>query len=447
MGFFLFLVYLAAFLLRPSDLSWRLGQIHLMDILAALAMGGAGLELLTGRRASLRGPQVALVVIFVLWATLTKIITQRWLWGAWAAFDYLGINLFLFLLAILNVDSLRRVRITARFLVIIAVVLAVQGAVAVHLGLFREHFVFSREVPVGEADEEEEEEEDQPRRDPDAAVYGDRGLRIKALGYLNDPNDLAQFLVAMLPLAFALRREGEAGLNLLRAWLPAAIIVYGVYLSRSRGAILTLGALVFIAVQRRMHRLFAFALGSLAGLTVFTVSVLGTGTELDMSASDRIYAWHAGFQMLKESPIWGVGFGNFGEGHELLAHNCFIHCAAELGLVGYFLWLSIIVVTFANSSLLARLLDPDDEFDADMVRWLGAVQQGLVAFLVAGFFLSRAYSFILFLLVGLSAALVGQARREDRPQPQLHPLAWISVIVVVGLAALGGVYLAVRVSS
>ena len=443
MGFFLFLVYLAAFLLRPSDLSWRLGQIHLMDILAALAMAGAGLALLTGRRASLRGPQVALVVIFVLWATLTKIITQRWLWGAWAAFDYLGINLFLFLLAILNVDSLRRVRITARFLVIIAVVLAVQGAVAVHLGLFREHFVFSREATVSEGDDEED---DQPRRE-DEAVYGDRGLRIKALGYLNDPNDLAQFLVAMLPLAFALRREGEAGLNLLRAWIPAAIIAYGVYLSRSRGAILTLGALVFIAVQRRMHRLFAFALGSLAALSVFTISVLGTGTELDMSASDRIYAWHAGFQMLRESPIWGVGFGNFGEGHELLAHNCFIHCAAELGLVGYFLWLSIIVVTLANSTLLARLLDPDDEFDADMVRWLGAVQQGLVAFLIAGFFLSRAYSFILFLLVGLSAALVGQIRREDRPLPQLHPLAWISVILVTGLAALGGVYLAVRVSS
>src|SRR5262245_1135463 len=175
MGFFLFLVYLAAFLLRPSDLSWRLGQIHLMDVLALLAMVGALFALLRGRRASLRGPQIYLVVIFVLWATLTKIITQRWLWGAWAAFDYLGINLFLFLLAILNVDSLRRARITSRFLVVIALILVAQGAVAVHLGLYREHFVFSKDVAVEEG--EEGEEGDAPRRDAEA-VYGDRGLRI-----------------------------------------------------------------------------------------------------------------------------------------------------------------------------------------------------------------------------------------------------------------------------
>ena len=35
--------------------------------------------------------------------------------------------------------------------------------------------------------------------------------------------------------------------------------------------------------------------------------------------------------MLKFSPLWGVGYGSFADVHELVAHNSFVHCFAELG--------------------------------------------------------------------------------------------------------------------
>ena len=171
------------------------------------------------------------------------------------------------------------------------------------------------------------------------------------------------------------------------------------------------------------------------------------GGSLDESSADRIYAWYAGIHMLRASPIWGVGFGNFGEQHELLAHNSFLHCAAELGLVGYFLWLSVIVVTLVDSWSLEKTLDPGDPFDAEVATWLRTTRRALFGFLAAGFFLSRAYSFLLFVLVGLSTATVEIARREGRFPVKRHVVGWVAGIAILEGVSLAVIYVAVRLGS
>jgi hypothetical protein len=445
MGLLLFLVYLTAFLLRPTELFPAFARYHLMDVLAALAIGGALWGLLRGRRPALRGPQIYVVLAFMLWAALSVFITLGWLRGAIHAFEYLAISLFLFLLALLNVDSLRRMKITAACLVALATILALQGIVAVNLGLFRERFILYKMAYLSE----DETESDEPPSDEEMTMdVGDRGPRIRALGILADPNDLAQALVSLLPFAFVFRRRDEPLGNFFRSWLPAAIIVYGIYLTRSRGGLLALAALVFLALQRRLGMLLSVALGSLGALGLLSYAMFAPGiSQLDESAADRIYAWHAALQMVRASPVWGVGFGNFTDIHELLAHNSFVHCAAELGLVGYFLWLSVIVITIGDSLALGWTLDAEDPFDAEMSTMLRAVRLGLAGFLVAGFFLSRAYSFMLFMLVGLSASLVNLAEWEGRPVPRFHPLGWLTGTLAVEVVTMTIVYLAVRMAS
>ncbi len=446
MGFFLFLLYLAAFFLRPTELFSGLAGYQVMDVLAVFALAGAALGWLGGRRPLLRAPQLYLVLALVLWASSSVLITLGWLRGALAAFGHLGVSLFLFLLAVLNLDSLNRLRTTVALLVVIAVLLAGQGIAALHFGLLRQHFIFS--VPSAIPPESESEDDDDLGATVDPEELLGRGPRIRGLGHLNDPNDLAQSLVSLLPLILAFRRSDDRAANLLRVWVPAAFVLYGMHLTRSRGALVSLLALLFLALSSRLGGLLSFAFGSLAGIGALVLFVFGAGvSELDESSAVRIYAWHAGLQMLKASPIWGVGFGNFSEGHEQVAHNAFVHCVAELGLVGYFLWLCVLATTLFDSVVLSGRLDPDDPFDAEVSRWLWATRAGLVAFLVAGFFLSSAYSPMLFLLVGLSTATVELARQHGRPVPSLHLFGWLAGILVLEVATLGLVYLGIRLAS
>jgi hypothetical protein len=115
--------------------------------------------------------------------------------------------------------------------------------------------------------------------------------------------------------------------------------------------------------------------------------------------------------------------------------------------VGYFLWLSVLVVTVVDSWSLERTLDPDDSFDAEVSKWLRTTRRALFGFLAAGFFLSRAYSFLLFVLVGLSTATVELARREGRPPVKRHLLGWVAGIAILEVVSLGVIWFAVRVGT
>ena len=446
MGFFLFLTYLAAFFLRPTDLVPALARFQLMDVMAFVALGGAAFGLLAGRRPSLATAQPYLVVALLAWASLTVVLSIGWLRGALHAFTFLGINLFLFLLAILNVDSLRRLRITAVCLAFVAVILAMQG---ITRGAHRPPPQAVHRVAADSTVRGRSRGRSGVHADDSVADWAPegRGLRIRGLGMLNDPNDLGQVFVALLPFVFALRRREASGpANLLQVWIPCLLIVYGIYLTRSRGAQVALLGVVGLIVASRLGGLFSAALGAVMVTGFLLVGHAGV-SSLDESAADRIYAWYAGLQMLRASPIWGVGFGNFGEHHELFAHNSFLHCAAELGLIGYFLWLSVIVVTVVDSWSLEKTLDPDDTFDAEVSKWLRTTRRGLYGFLAAGFFLSRAYSFLLFVLVGLSTATVELARREGRPAVKRNVLGWIAGIAILEGASLVIIWFAVRLGT
>ena len=45
--------------------------------------------------------------------------------------------------------------------------------------------------------------------------------------------------------------------------------------------------------------------------------------------------------MLKSKPVFGVGYGRFTEFHRKVAHNSFVQTAAELGMLGAFVFIAI----------------------------------------------------------------------------------------------------------
>src|SRR5262249_151523 len=136
--------------------------------------------------------------------------------------------------------------------------------------------------------------------------------RIRSVGFLNDPNDLAQALVTVFPFLGLAWRHGRWSRNAFLVLIPASILVYAIYLSRSRAGPLSLLVVVLLSLRKRLGR-FASSVAIvalLASLSAFDITG-GRGFSMDTSTQGRFAAWSEGLMSWRSSPLFGVGFQNF----------------------------------------------------------------------------------------------------------------------------------------
>jgi O-antigen ligase len=217
-----------------------------------------------------------------------------------------------------------------------------------------------------------------------------------------------------LPLLGAGWRHKAKINNLLLVLLPSAVLIYGLFLTRSRGGALALGVLLCVAAKRRFGWVAATLLFA-AVIASGVASNFASGRQVSLSdeaASGRVEAWMEGFEMLKAQPLIGVGYGQFLEHHNLTAHNSFVLCFAETGLIGYFFWLGLLVITYTQLQSLSQLSDKQP-FDRELKGWARRLQLSMIGFLAAAFFLSRTFVPMLYLLIGLGVALIVIARNAN----------------------------------
>lgn len=464
LGLWLSCVYVFAVYFRPQELYPELQQIpNLMDILGGLALAATLLDVLTGRRPRLRQPQVWLFAFFLLWAAFSVAAASRWLGGAWIALQQLSINSFVFFIVVLHGAELSRVAALRRTLIAALLVTVAFGLRAYYLGPRQAEFVLLERVEEEQSTEAgapaspvsdfiarltgrgsqaatETAASQEPTDDDEESPVSTTPTvpRLRALGLLNDPNDLAQTLVAALPLVFLAWRRRRLFGNALFVLLPAAAMLWAVVLTRSRGGLVALAALLWFAFARRAGPRWSRTLrrAGFAGLFLSLVLFFRLGGA-DESAMGRLEAWSEGLQMLKYSPLWGVGFGSFADVNDLVAHNSFVHCYGELGLIGYFAWLGAILATFWYLERIS-LTEGGPEGSTELARWARALSLSLIAFLAGALFLSRTYSVSLFLLVGLGTALAGVAiETSEQPESYAFPLPGFivrtGILVVVSI--------------
>ena len=458
MGFFFTLVYLALSLIRPAELFPGLATYHVMDVVAALAAAGSLLNLLAGRGPSFRAPQMYLAAAFVAWAGFSVLATQRWMGGALHATAELATNGFLFLLITLNIDDLPRLEWARRALVLFGLWLVIQGGAAYFFHRGEALFIVhqradeSLEDGGGSGDDQEPAPENGVAEDSgtEAAVPGPVIRRMRSLGFLQDPNDLAQLLVGILPLVFLEWRPHRTARNTLLVLPAAALLLAGILLTRSRGGLVAVAAMALFAAfhfgNRIVSSLLGVAMGAglIVGPSFVRRYVLG-----DESSLGRVEAWYQGLQMLKGSPLWGVGYGNFTEYNHLVAHNSYIHCLAELGVVGYSFWVGMIIVTFHDLRVLFRKPGGEEPRlqgppDGELRRWATASALSLIGFLAGAFMLSRMYSPTFFIFLGLATALADVARRAGRPVAPFSPLGWVFAVATAEVVTVAVVYGMVR---
>ena len=147
---------------------------------------------------------------------------------------------------------------------------------------------------------------------------------------------------------------------------------------------------------------------------------------------------------MKESPIWGGGYGSFLDSHALTAHNSFVLCFAELGVVGYLLWLSIFVASLMQlTQIPARAPDAPDGWR--IKRWAAVARLSIIGFLAAGFFLSRTFSVMLFTVVGIATAVVSISRESGVDVSSLRASRVLIVAAEAAFVSIAVIYIALRV--
>ena len=291
------------------------------------------------------------------------------------------------------------------------------------------------------------------------------GNRVTWVGIFNDPNDLGLLFLVALPML--LMRARLAASLLPRAFWYAltAAHVYAVWLTHSRGALLTLMLLAAIAFLRRygVLRLMAAGIVALPALYLLLSRMRAIETD-EESAYGRIDAWYTGIQLFRENPLLGVGMDAFTDYHHLTAHNSYILVLAELGASGYMMWTLMISAAMlmvwraTHGKLDAATPDsasaqaqagfavpkkPDKRPSALLVEG-NMILYAMVAYLSASFFLSRSYIVLLYILCGMAVAYFHKARQTDPEIISVTAKSLTAFVVLMVPFSLIGLYLVVR---
>jgi putative inorganic carbon (hco3(-)) transporter len=437
MSFALFIVYILCTYLRPFEMfAPDLNEYRPMLILLALALVPAAVRAAMRQEVGVRAVHFKLLALLVLAIGVSQVANQ-WAGGALVSIGDFSASAMLMVLCFLNLTSIKRLQVTCIAITVSAVLLAGLGIYSFHTGFMAEELVL-RQNPTDEDALESVVAEDM-NAIPALDTSGRYFLRLRSLGFLNDPNDFAQFMVMVLPLLWWAHAPGRWLRNLLVLGAPGVVLGYAIYLTQSRGAMLGIAAVLLMAAQRWLGTVRTLVLGALVvaafGIVSFGGRELSTNEE---SAAQRIDAWYAGWTMLKAKPLFGVGYGNFLDYNTLTAHNSFVLCFSELGLFGYFAWLGLIVLTFAGLNRAVRLAPQE----APERRLAVMLRAALIAYLACAWFLSRTYQPGLYVVLALCisawictqkliAPTVPQAMEEALPWPKATVMAMVISIATI----------------
>jgi hypothetical protein len=436
MTFALFILYVVLYYIHPGEIVPALAPYRVAYWVGMAGLVVAIASLLARKDGLIANLQLWTLVVFAAVTALSLMVADRWLGAPLMMLQRFGPSLTMFVLAMCNVTSVARLRVAVGCVIVLTLAAMLQGAVAYHFGFGARTFLIDRtargddDVAAAPAEQPDPESVDQPPDDADEDDEGQDLPRIRGLGMMHDPNDLATGMIVALGLIGGAWR---ARLPLRSLMLTAAAggLVYGIYLTRSRGGAVALVVVLWRFAARRVGRAAAIALLVALGAGAMALDFGGRSLSMqpDESASGRLIAWTEGLEMLKAQPILGVGYGQFLDHHTLTAHNSLVLCFAETGLLGCFFWVGLFVVTLLELQGLKHL-PGDDPFDETVRQGAEGLQLSMIGFMTAAFFLSRTFVPTLYLVLGLSAAVAAIARQANRRVP-LPPLPRLGTLVLV----------------
>lgn len=247
-------------------------------------------------------------------------------------------------------------------------------------------------------------------------------------GYFQNSGELAIFMLMLFPLAYLLymASKNRAGIwerrILLLFWICPILTVLG---ASSRGAQIALTMQLVILFRKSM-----FKLKPLLGITILCLGILFllpdeqkerfSSVGEDRTSRQRLLYWEHGWDMMKENPLFGVGYFNFIPyyqnhfpedmlyEHAELPHNIFIQVGTDAGFIGLLFFCLIIFYSLKKSRDIARQPDIDPLWRATAA----GLGYGIFGFLIAGQFVTVTYYPFLWIHLAFIVSLDAVVRKH-----------------------------------
>ncbi len=263
-----------------------------------------------------------------------------------------------------------------------------------------------------------------------------------------DPNNFSMFLIMVLPLSLALLENSRSRLVKVISGTIFAILIFSVFLTKSRGGLVGLVVVLTILVFGGLFqkpRKWVLPISVILVILILLPFVpheywtrIKTITDFsDPSIRGRLEAWRLGLRMIAQHPFLGVGLGNFPKsvarlspltsgirilmGRERVAHNAYIEIAAETGIVTLLFFLLTIITAFRTLKK-SRIFFQEKE-DFLLSRLCHSLMIGLIGYTVSTMFLSQELSRSTWIFFGLAVAMEGirENMRQNLPNDKDNP--------------------------
>jgi putative inorganic carbon (hco3(-)) transporter len=263
--------------------------------------------------------------------------------------------------------------------------------------------------------------------------------------YYYDANDFATFAVTAMPLAIYFAHRGRRLAVRLAALLGLGLLCVAFVNSGSRGGFLALMAMGLfillrystIALSRRVVVMVVVLAAVLAVASERYWQQMGSilsDTDYNKTAeSGRLQIWKRGVGYMLSRPVFGVGPNNFpvaegqmsafagrqqwGVGVRWNApHNSFLQVGAENGVPGLVFFIAMLASTLVALRRLARRPPPPGVSHHASPQLIQALTASIIGFVVGAFFLSLAYSELLYMLLAFAVG-AQKISRIRRPGP------------------------------
>jgi hypothetical protein len=343
MGLFFTLLYVLTAFIGPQTIFGDLAEYHIQIVIAVITLV-CSLPSIPGS-ALLRMPQ-PYAIVGLSAAVFFSLAFNGWISGGpIALMDFIP-NAMAFFFVVLNCRKKGHLQMLVAVLLFCALFTIFQAWLALRSNDLESHYLLT--------------------------MFDDAGgriIRIRGLSFISDPNDLAQFLVGLIPCIFLFWNKGNTFRNVILVLVPCAALILGMYLTHSRGGMVALLAVAIVAGRRKIGVVPSIIAGAVLFIGLSAIGWSGGREVSAASGSDRMDAWGVGLGLIRMHPFFGVGFRRFTEFNDLTAHNTVVVCAAELGLIGFFFWMLFILPTVRDA--VVGNTNPDhkkkiDEVSANM---------------------------------------------------------------------------------
>ncbi len=367
---------------------WRVDFIVYPGWLVFLAMRGR-----LGRVFSF-GTQDWLMLAWVVWVALSVLMNPAIAFGPLLIFFYFKLFVLFRLVAasIADADQLRQAGFVFLMVVLLIAIEGIQHANSpTGLGWAGQSYSWI---------------------DERAAQIG-LDARIRWVGIFDGPGVFCVLFTSAMPFAFKyLVPPYSVPVRVLSFATLSVPLLLAAYFTGSRGGILATAAIVGLFVMARVRISMTKLVGAaaLAGLALLLAPSYLTDTRDPYgSAQHRVDMWAKGISMVEDNPLFGVGRGSFAlHSGSLVAHNSGLEALAETGLVGFFLWASVIYVGLRQ--VYQRRAEAKDPVERETLL---ALSLSLCGYLVSALFVTLETELMYFIL-GMTCAVSGWREKPFR---------------------------------